>query len=60
MGLTDYRSVQLHKKWSVELLSENYSYSYIKNGFRTKNVMISNRMVVNYHGCRDLLSIVAS
>ena len=33
------------KKWSVELFSENYSYSYIKNGFRIKNVMISKRMV---------------
>ena len=33
------------KKWSVELFSENYSYSYIKNGFQIKNVMISKRMV---------------
>ena len=33
------------KKWSVELFSENYSYSYIKNGFRIKNVMIPKRMV---------------
>ena len=29
----------------MELFSENYSYSYIKNGFRIKNVMISKRMV---------------
>ena len=51
MGLTgicfySYSSVQLHKKWSVELFSENCSYSYIKNGFRIKNVMISKRMVM--------------
>ena len=49
MGLTgiflySYSSVQLHKKWSSELFSENYSYSYIKNGFRIKDVMISKRM----------------
>ena len=31
--LYSYSSVQLHKKWSMELFSENYSYSYIKNGF---------------------------
>ena len=31
---------------SVEFFSENYSYSYTKNGFRTINVMISKRMVI--------------
>ena len=44
--LYSYSSVQLHKKWSSELFSENYSYSYIKNGFQIKNVMISKRMVL--------------
>ena len=43
--LYSYCSVQLHKKWSVAFFFENYSYSYIKNGFRIKNVMISKRMV---------------
>ena len=43
--LYSYCSVQLHKKWSVELFSENYSCSYKKNGFRIKYVMISKRMV---------------
>ena len=31
-----YSSVQLHKKWSMELFSENYSYSYIKKVFELK------------------------
>ena len=34
--LYSYSSVQLHKKWSVELFSENYSYSYIKMVFKLK------------------------
>ena len=34
--LYSYCSVQLHKKWSVELFSENYSYSYIKTVFELK------------------------
>ena len=50
MGLTDYFSTvtvwySYIKKWSVELFSENYSYSYIKKGFRIRNVMVSKRMV---------------
>ena len=28
------------------IISDNYSYSYIKNGFQIKNVMISKRMVI--------------
>ena len=34
--LYNYSSVQLHKKWSVELFSKNYSYSYIKTVFKLK------------------------
>ena len=42
MGLTgiclySYSSVQLHKKWSSELFSENDSYSYIKKWFSNSN-----------------------
>ena len=42
--LYGYSSLQLHKKWSSELFSENCSYSYIKNGFRItlKTVTSSN------------------
>ena len=34
--LYSYSSVQLHKKWSSELFSENYSYSYIKKWISNK------------------------
>ena len=51
--LYSYSSGQLHKKMVFGIIFENCSYSYIKNGFRIKNVMISKRMVLRktQEGC---------
>ena len=43
--LYSYSLVQLYLKMVRGIISENYNYSYIKNGFRIKSVMILKRMV---------------